>query len=56
METKKNAGCTCNFGIGAIIAGILSWITNQSVLYCIGHVILGWLYVIYWLIAYKIMG
>jgi hypothetical protein len=35
------------FGIGAIIAAILSWTANQSVFWLIIHVMLGWFYVIY---------
>lgn len=39
-------------GIGSVIAGIMSWSTFHSVGWCILHVILGWFYVIYWLIFY----
>lgn len=36
-------------GIGAVIAGIISWSVNHSVGWCILHVIFGWFYVIYYL-------
>jgi len=39
-------------GIGVVIACILSWTVNHSVLWCIIHALCSWLYVIYWLIVY----
>jgi hypothetical protein len=38
------------FGLGAIIAVVLSWSHNHSILYAIIHGICGWLYVIYYVI------
>jgi hypothetical protein len=35
------------WGFGTILAMILSWAKNGSILYCIGHGILSWVYVIY---------
>ena len=40
-------------GLGTIIAVVLSWNRNQSILWAIVHGILGWLYVIYVLIVGK---
>jgi hypothetical protein len=37
-------------GIGAVIAVVMSWGVNHSVLWAILHGICGWLYVIYYLI------
>ena len=34
-------------GLGTIIAVVLSWSRNKSILWAIIHGILGWLYVIY---------
>ena len=34
-------------GLGSILAIVLSWSRNKSVLWAILHAILGWLYVIY---------
>lgn len=34
--------------IGNIIAAILSWELNRSILWCVLHTILGWFYVGYW--------
>jgi len=38
-------------GLGTIIAVVLSWNRNESILWAIVHGILGWLYVIYVLIV-----
>ncbi len=40
-------------GLGTIIAVVLSWNRNQSILWAIIHGFLGWLYVIYILIVGK---
>ncbi|MEP6926909.1 MAG: hypothetical protein ABI834_04695 [Ginsengibacter sp.] len=40
-------------GLGTIIAVVLSWSRNKSILWAIVHGILGWLYVIYILITRK---
>jgi hypothetical protein len=37
--------------IGSLLAGVMSWIVNQSILWCILHVLLGWVYVAYWIVA-----
>jgi len=39
-------------GIGSVIAVILSWTTNHSILWAILHGILSWFYVIYWAIKH----
>lgn len=38
-------------GLGTIIAVVISWSRNKSVLWAIIHGILGWLYVIYAIIV-----
>lgn len=40
-------------GLGTIIAVVVSWNRNKSILWAIIHGILGWLYVIYVLIVGK---
>ena len=40
-------------GLGTIIAVVISWTRNKSILWAIIHGILGWLYVIYALIVGK---
>ena len=37
-------------GIGSVIAIVISWDRNKSVLYTLLHGILGWLYVIYFIV------
>jgi hypothetical protein len=40
-------------GLGTVIAVVISWSRNTSVLWAIVHGILGWLYVIYYAIALR---
>ena len=40
-----------SIGLGTIIAVVISWSRNKSILWAIIHGILGWLYVIYALIV-----
>jgi hypothetical protein len=40
-------------GLGTIIAVVISWSRNKSILWAIIHGILGWLYVIYIIIVGK---
>lgn len=56
----SNNGCSgsCSFFlvmlIGSTVAACVSWIFNHSVLWCILHAVLGWLYVCYkafWYVA-----
>jgi hypothetical protein len=44
MDHRTSGG----IGIGSILAIVLSWARNHSILWAIFHAILGWLYVIYW--------
>ncbi|HXY68887.1 MAG TPA: hypothetical protein VEH62_05525 [Gemmatimonadales bacterium] len=39
-------------GFGTALAITISWTANKSILWVIVHGILGWLYVIYYLIRY----
>ena len=40
-------------GLGTIIAVVVSWSRNKSILWAIVHGILGWLYVIYAILVKK---
>jgi hypothetical protein len=40
-------------GLGTIVAVVVSWSRNKSILWAIIHGILGWLYVIYALLVKK---
>ena len=47
-DTKQQAGCGCS--VGGLLAVVLSWATNHSILWAIFHFFCGWLYVIYWIL------
>jgi hypothetical protein len=48
----NRSSCGCGIGVGGVIAILLSWSVNHSVLWAAFHAFCGWLYVIYWLIFY----
>lgn len=45
-ELKRDRGGYV-WGFGSMLAIVLSWSRNASILYCIGHGIASWIYVIY---------
>lgn len=56
MENKKpetSGGCCVIFpvGFGGVLAMILSYTTNHSILWCLLHGFFGWFYVIYYLLG-----
>lgn len=53
MSRSVNVETTCcGIGIGNILAVVVSFSVNHSVLWAIFHGILGWFYVIYYMLAY----
>jgi hypothetical protein len=42
---SQNSGCTIS--LGGIVAALMSWKLNASVLWCIFHLFCGWAYVLY---------
>ncbi len=48
---SKNAA-KVGIGFGTALAITISWTANKSILWVIVHGILGWIYVIYYLIRY----
>ena len=48
--SKNNSGGG-GIGIGAVIAIILSWTINHSIVYAFLHGICGWFYILYYLIC-----
>jgi hypothetical protein len=38
-----------SIGIGSIIAVVISWTVNHSVLWCLIHGFFGWFYIVYYL-------
>ncbi|GIV10383.1 MAG: hypothetical protein KatS3mg019_2474 [Fimbriimonadales bacterium] len=49
-EWRISCGAEHGIGFGACLAMIISWHRNQSVLWAIIHGILGWLYVLWYVI------
>ncbi|MDR1800580.1 MAG: hypothetical protein LBQ95_01860 [Lachnospiraceae bacterium] len=52
---KRKRGCGCgigSWGIGSIVAMIISFTTWHSVLWMLFHGFLGWVYVIYYVLKY----
>lgn len=44
---RGEAGIATGYGMGMTLAMILSWSRNASILWCMLHGILSWIYVIY---------
>lgn len=56
MSKQDNSGCGITIGggsLGGILAVVISWSLNKSIGYAIVHFILGWLYVVYALMAHS---
>ena len=49
MESKRVVSGGMSFG--AVLAMVISWSIHKSVLYAIFHGILGWLYVIWYVLT-----
>jgi hypothetical protein len=50
-----SAKTTCASGgmtLGSLLAVLLSWTVNHSILFCIVHFFCSWAYVIYWSLVY----
>lgn len=43
-KIRNRAG---GWGLSSILAGILSWLLNHSVGWCVVHFLLGWIYLLY---------
>lgn len=41
-----------SISIGMVLAGVLSWTVNHSIIWTIIHGCLSWFYVIYWAFVY----
>lgn len=46
----SNESVSSGIGLGSVLAVVLSWSSNHSVLWAILHAVCSWFYVIYWLI------
>lgn len=53
--SSGEGGCSCgcgSFSLGSFIAILLSWNLNHSVLWALVHGLLGWFYVVYYVLAH----
>ena len=52
-ESKKgsNAAAGAGLGFGAALAMVMSWTANKAVLWALLHGLLGWIYVIYYIVV-----
>ncbi len=50
-QSMSTGSISSGIGIGSVIAVVTSWSRNKSVLWAIFHGILGWFYVIYYVIT-----
>ena len=51
MRNNGNSGAGCSFGIGSVVAVVLSAALNHSFWWALLHFFCGWLYVLYALIC-----
>jgi hypothetical protein len=49
--SRRSSAAGGGIGLGTVIAAILSWNANHSVLWAVLHGFLGWLYVIYYVVT-----
>lgn len=47
---STNAAAGAGIGLGAVLAVVMSWTANKAVLWALLHGVLGWLYVVYYII------
>jgi hypothetical protein len=52
-QTLKNTAISGGIGLGSVLAVVVSWERNKSVLLAFLHGIFSWLYVIYFVITRK---
>jgi hypothetical protein len=51
-SSRSKSAAKVGIGFGTALAITISWTANKSILWVIVHGILGWIYVIYYLIKY----
>lgn len=51
--SSSNRSTSSGIGIGTVLAVIISWSVNQSVLWAIIHGMCSWFYVIYYFLVVK---
>ena len=50
---SKNSSIGAGVGIGNIIAVVVSWTANHSIIWALIHGILGWLYIVYYVLLVR---
>lgn len=45
-----NGAISTGVKLGAVLAIVMSWTANQSILWALLHGVLGWIYVVYYLL------
>lgn len=50
IQTKRWRISTGGFGIGTMLAILVSWGLNKSILWALIHGVFGWFYIAYWLL------
>jgi hypothetical protein len=56
MANKSKGGgifAGSSIGFGAVMAIVMSWTANKAIIWAIFHGVLGWIYVIYYMIAHS---
>lgn len=51
MENNKQTSCGCSIGTTGVIAALLSWVVNHSILWAIIHAFCGIFYIVYWILV-----
>jgi hypothetical protein len=44
---SNRSSSSCGIGFGSVVAAVISWALNHSFWWCVFHLILGWVYVLY---------
>lgn len=50
-RNKSSGGCFLSFGLGSLVAALISWGANHDVFWLIVNALCGWLYVIWYLLT-----
>ena len=53
MSNNSSTAAGGGIGLGGLLAVLLSWTVNHSVLWCILHFLCGWFYVGWYLIVHS---
>jgi hypothetical protein len=52
-QSHRSLAAGSTIGFGSVLAIVLSWTANKAILWAILHGVLGWFYVIYYLLFHK---